>query len=103
MKYVPECEALAPYLKEKLRKDPNHTWRDAPYIHEEVRAAIVQSEYQLYEPAVYYDALLLHKLEKQRQTISTADYYATMINQANTNTITSINSNYSAIQNANIR
>lgn len=46
MKYVPECEALAPYLKEKLLIDSEHTWRDAPYIHEEVRAAIAQSEYQ---------------------------------------------------------
>lgn len=41
---TPECEGLAPYLREKLAQDRAHTWRDAPYIHEQVRAELRAAE-----------------------------------------------------------
>lgn len=41
---TPECEGLAPYLREKLAQDRAHTWQDAPYIHEQVRAELRAAE-----------------------------------------------------------
>ncbi len=42
--WLKECPYLAPYLKEKLAADKKHTWRDAPYIHEDVREALAEDE-----------------------------------------------------------
>ena len=46
--WINECKDLAPFLKEKLAADKKHSWRDAPYIHEDVRRML--SEHQ---PASY--------------------------------------------------
>lgn len=62
---VPQCEELAPYLREKLLGDMEHTWWNAPYIHESVVEAIVESERQRYAPVNYYDHHLIHKLKQQ--------------------------------------
>lgn len=45
MNSVPPCEDLAPYLRQKLTQDKEHSWQNAPYIHEEVRAALREAEY----------------------------------------------------------
>lgn len=42
--WIQECQELAPYLKEKLAADKKHSWRTAPYIHEEVREALAENE-----------------------------------------------------------
>lgn len=42
--WLKECPYLAPYLKAKLAADKKHTWRDAPYIHEDVKAALAEDE-----------------------------------------------------------
>ena len=42
--WLKECPYLAPYLKEKLTADKKHTWRTAPYIHEDVREALAEDE-----------------------------------------------------------
>lgn len=35
--WIKDCEFLSPYLKEKLTQDKEHTWRDAPYIPDEIK------------------------------------------------------------------
>lgn len=47
MNSVPECEGLAPYLRQKLEQDKEYTWQTAPYIHEEVREALREAEYSV--------------------------------------------------------
>lgn len=42
--WVQECSELAPYLKEKLAADKDHTWLTAPYIHQKVRDALAEHE-----------------------------------------------------------
>lgn len=39
--FLDDCaDVLAPMLADKLKADKKHTWRDAPYIHEDVREAL---------------------------------------------------------------
>lgn len=45
MSYIPPCEDLAPYLRQKLTQDKAHTWQNAPYIHERVRELLRAVEY----------------------------------------------------------
>lgn len=47
--WIQECSELAPYLKEKLAGDKDHTWATAPYIHPKVRTVIAE-----HEPSVKY-------------------------------------------------
>jgi len=42
--WIIDCDFLAPYLKEKLEQDKEHTWRDAPYIPDDVRALLREAE-----------------------------------------------------------
>lgn len=66
MNSVPECEGLAPYLRQKLEQDKEYTWQTAPYIHEEVREALREAEYSVssrYMPAcrrIYSDLLNIY-------------------------------------------
>lgn len=64
MNSVPPCEDLAPYLRQKLTQDKEHSWQNAPYIHEEVRAVLREAEYaskpipayaQVYQRSEYPD------------------------------------------------
>ena len=66
MNSVPPCEDLAPYLRQKLTQDKEHSWQNAPYIHEEVRAALQEAEYaskpipayaQVYQRSEYLDCV----------------------------------------------
>ena len=39
--FLDDCaDVLAPMLADKLKADKKHTWRDAPYIHDDVREAL---------------------------------------------------------------
>lgn len=45
MSYIPPCEDLAPYLRQKLTQDKEYSWQTAPYIHERVRELLRAVEY----------------------------------------------------------
>ena len=66
MNSVPKCEDLAPYLRQKLEQDKEYSWQTAPYIHEEVRAALREAEYPVsspYRPAcrrIYSDLMNIY-------------------------------------------
>lgn len=105
MNSVPPCEDLAPYLRQKLTQDKEHSWQNAPYIHEEVRAALREAEYasrsipaytQVYQRSEYPDWVNVVGTLAQTQLLKTQ--MENMQAQINQNMINAINARNEASQ-----